>query len=73
MRHWEPYAPRTPRLRVHETSCCGEYDLASEGGQYFVLRWNGDHYEETSRGRYGHAVKVWLEVTATHHHQDMTA
>jgi hypothetical protein len=73
MHHWEPYIPRSPRLRVHRTSCCGEYELGSEGGQYFVLRRNGDGYDETGRGRQARAAELWLELADGHQHQDRTA
>ncbi len=67
MYHWEPYIQRSPRLRVIRTSCCGEYELASEGGQYFVLRPadNGAH-EETARGLYAHTVEVWKVLVSQH-------
>ncbi|MGP3959733.1 hypothetical protein ACTWPT_27350 [Nonomuraea sp. 3N208] len=67
MRKWEPYVPRCPRPRVRKTSCCCEYELCSEGGQYFVLRQTADGgYEETARGLYSHAEKVFAELASQH-------
>jgi hypothetical protein len=62
---WAPYFSRGP-LRVRETSCCGIYEWASEGGQYFVLRRTGDDYEESGRGRYGEARPVWARLLSDH-------
>lgn len=73
-RKWEPYTSRGARLRIHDTSCCGEYDLGSAGGEYFVLRRTADGgYEETGRGRYGLAIRVWAELTEAHQHPARTA
>ncbi|MFG1709259.1 hypothetical protein ACFLIM_39315 [Nonomuraea sp. M3C6] len=71
MYDWEPHIPRAPRLRVDETSCCGEYELASEGGEYFVLRWTGDgeKQEETARGVFARAYAVWHDLAAGHQHK----
>lgn len=67
MHHWQPYIQRSPRLRVHATSCCAEYELAAEGGEYFVLRPTGDgEYEETARGRYARAATVYVELARSH-------
>lgn len=67
MYDWRPYQPRAARLRVHATSCCGAYELAAEGGQYFVLRPTSDGgHEETARGVYAHAAQVWAKLTAAH-------
>lgn len=70
---WEPHTPRGGRVRVHETSCCGEYELASEAGVYFVLRWTGDGYEESERGLYAAVVAVWQELATNHRHKTRTA
>ncbi|MGI5285222.1 hypothetical protein ACQEVF_18065 [Nonomuraea polychroma] len=68
MYNWRPYAPRAARLRIHATSCCGEYELAAEGGEYFVLRWTGgsDKQEETGRGVYAHALEAWSALASQH-------
>ncbi|NBE97469.1 hypothetical protein FE391_29575 [Nonomuraea sp. KC401] len=68
MPHWEPYVPRGPRLRVYATSCCCEYELVSESGQYFVLRWTGDgeQQEETGRGVYARTAAIWRHLTSRH-------
>lgn len=63
---WRPYIQRSPRMRVVATSCCGKFELCSEGGQYFVLRPAGDGHEETARGRFARAARVW-EVLASQH------
>lgn len=67
---WEPHIPRCP-TRVHETSCCGEYEWASEGGEYLILRWtgNGETQEETGRGVYAAARAVWSELATQHRHR----
>jgi hypothetical protein len=62
---WEPYRARGP-LRVRETSCCGSYELCSEGGQYFVLRFVEGRHEEAGRGRYGEARQVWVRLVREH-------
>ncbi|QFY12559.1 hypothetical protein GBF35_43640 [Nonomuraea phyllanthi] len=67
MYEWTRFTPRSVRLRVHATSCCGALDLVSAGGQYFVLRPDGaGGYEETGRGLYAHAARVWAEVAVSH-------
>jgi hypothetical protein len=66
MYEWEPHAPRAPQLRIYATSCCGEYELASEGGEYFVLRPANDGYEETARGRFSRAAQLWNVLTSEH-------
>jgi hypothetical protein len=59
---WEPYTPGSV-LRVSHTSCCGLYEWAAEGGQFFVLRSAGDSgYEETGRGRYRQALDVYIAL-----------
>ncbi|KAB8184296.1 hypothetical protein FH608_048295 [Nonomuraea phyllanthi] len=67
MCEWTRFTPRSVRLRVHATSCCGAYELASEGGQYFVLRPDGaGGQEETGRGLYAYAARVWADLAANH-------
>ncbi|MER7500415.1 hypothetical protein AB0L05_16075 [Nonomuraea pusilla] len=63
---WYPHQRRSPRpLRVREWSCCDEYQLCSEAGQYFILRRAADGgYEETSRGIYTRTRAVWDELIA---------
>ncbi|GAA1769800.1 hypothetical protein GCM10009734_92970 [Nonomuraea bangladeshensis] len=64
---WILYAPRTPAPpKIRATSCCGEYELASEGGQYFVLRPAGDGHEETGRGTYAHAAALYTHLAEQH-------
>jgi hypothetical protein len=63
---WELYRSRG-LLRVRETSCCGLYEWASEGGVFFVLRYvKGVGYQETGRGRYRDAREVWARLIAEH-------
>lgn len=70
MHIWEPYTQRAMRTRFHDSSCCNEYDLMSEGGAFFVLRKAEDGtVEETARGPYGRAVTAWLELGAVHQHK----
>lgn len=68
MYEWEPHRPRTPRTRVVKTSCCGELELCSEGGQYLILRLTGDGHEETARGRHVDALRAWNTLTKQHQH-----
>jgi hypothetical protein len=37
------------RIRVTETSCCGAYNWACQGGQFLVLRDTENGYEENRR------------------------
>lgn len=63
---WEPYLrPRNDHIRITETSCCGAYEWASQGGQFFVLRAaESEGYEEAGRGRYTHAREIWMMLIA---------
>ncbi|MEV6150365.1 hypothetical protein AB0L53_08485 [Nonomuraea sp. NPDC052129] len=64
---WEPYQrAESERLRVTETSCCGEYEWACQGGEFLILRYNGSGYEETGRGRYAKARQVWERLVQAH-------
>ncbi|GGP05438.1 hypothetical protein GCM10012278_24970 [Nonomuraea glycinis] len=64
--YWEPYLrPRGDHIRIKETSCCGVYEWASQGGQFFVLRAvYPEGYEEAGRGCYKHAREVWVMLIA---------
>lgn len=70
MHRWDPHIPHAARLRVVAVSCCDEYQLCSEGGQYFVLRLAGDGYEETGRGIHAKTVRVWDALITGHCHQE---
>ncbi|MFC5814135.1 hypothetical protein [Nonomuraea harbinensis] len=67
---WEPHVlPGGDVVRVRHTACCGAFELASLGGQYFVLRpaeVTGE-YEETARGRYITAVAAYVALLKQHH------
>jgi hypothetical protein len=63
---WQPFVPRADRLRIADTSCCGAYELASEGGQYFVLKPEGDGHMETGRGTHAHAAGIFTRLAAHH-------
>ncbi|WP_285776734.1 hypothetical protein [Microtetraspora sp. NBRC 13810] len=52
-----------------DTSCCGEYEWCCEGGQFLVLRRNGERYEETARGLYAKARPVWEHLIGGHRHR----
>ncbi|MFI7643276.1 hypothetical protein [Nonomuraea sp. NPDC049400] len=65
---WTPYRPTGSQLRVSHTSCCGQYEWASEGGRFFVLRSTNDGYEETGRGLYKQAMEVYIALAE--HHRD---
>lgn len=61
---WEPHRPRSTRVRVIETSCCGLYEWCGEGGQYYVLRRTADGHEEAGRGLYREAREVWTALVS---------
>jgi hypothetical protein len=65
---WEPYLrPPKDRLRITETSCCGAFEWACQGGQYLILRRTSTgRYEETARGLYQRARRVWHLLLALH-------
>ncbi|WP_433435392.1 hypothetical protein [Nonomuraea sp. CA-141351] len=65
---WMPYVSHGGILRIGDTSCCGRYELASEGGQFFVLRHTDDGYEETGRGRaHPKVVEIYTALVIEHH------
>lgn len=64
---WESYRTVGGPLRVSHTSCCGRYEWASEGGQFFVLCRTGDSYEETGRGLYRQALNIYIALAEAHH------
>jgi hypothetical protein len=64
---WEPLRdPGNGIVRARHTSCCGAYELASLGGEFFVLRPAGDGHEETGRGIYRNAVIVYMALVQEH-------
>ncbi|MET8865608.1 hypothetical protein ABZW11_21945 [Nonomuraea sp. NPDC004580] len=66
---WEPYQRRPrDRIRITETSCCGAYEWAAQGGLFLILRpaARPGRYEETGRGLYRHAREVWEELLTYH-------
>ncbi|UBU13481.1 hypothetical protein [Nonomuraea gerenzanensis] len=69
---WEPHVPTSARrVRVTETSCCGEYEWCCEARRFFVLRHvEGVGYEETGRGRYPEARQVWIALVTAHEHKE---
>ncbi|MDP9848115.1 MULTISPECIES: hypothetical protein [Streptosporangium] len=66
---WEPYTSHGAILRVRHTSCCGRYELASEGGEFFVLRpADRRGHEQTSRGRaYRDVIQMYAALVRKHH------
>lgn len=62
---WEPYT-RSDRIRITETSCCGAYEWACQGGQFLILRFAGPGYEETARGLYRQAREAWEDLVHAH-------
>ncbi|MFF0771850.1 hypothetical protein ACFYUK_23400 [Nonomuraea wenchangensis] len=67
---WVPHVPPGGDVvRVRHTACCGAFELASLGGQYFVLRPAEvpGEYEETARGRYIMAVAAYVALLKQHH------
>ncbi|MEO3797780.1 hypothetical protein ABGB14_46930 [Nonomuraea sp. B10E15] len=64
---WETYNPTGGTLRISYTSCCGAFELASEGGHFFVLRSTGDGgYEETGRGLHRQAMDLYITLAERH-------
>lgn len=58
-----------------ETSCCGAYEWAAQGGHFLILRPTREpgHYEETARGLHRQAREVWTRLVASHtlqHHNE---
>ncbi|MEU7838669.1 hypothetical protein [Nonomuraea sp. NPDC049129] len=69
---WEPYQrPPRDRIRITETSCCGAYEWAAQGGHFLILRPAQElgRYEETARGLYRRAREVWAELLIFHNLQ----
>jgi hypothetical protein len=65
---WETYTSSGAILRVRHTSCCGAYELASEGGQSLVLRPDGNGgYQETGRGKDVKTVAAVYAALVTQH------
>lgn len=75
MYQWVPYIPPGRVLpRVLESSCCEEFILSYEDGEFFVRRRaESGGYEETARGGYGRALRAWIDLAAGHRHVGRTA
>ncbi|MER6947078.1 hypothetical protein ABT294_23875 [Nonomuraea sp. NPDC000554] len=67
---WERFKRQGERLRVTETSCCGEYEWACQGGLFLVLRHGERGYEEAGRGTYRQARGVWDDLVLAHRHRN---
>ncbi|GAA3660929.1 hypothetical protein GCM10022224_025440 [Nonomuraea antimicrobica] len=67
----ELYArPVKDRIRITETSCCGAYEWACQGGQFLILRARcPEGYEETGRGLYRQARSVWDLLISAHENE----
>lgn len=63
---WEEYQPRGPRLRIRGELPCCQIEFATEGGQYFLLRYANGRYFEAARGRYADAYELWRELAFKH-------
>ncbi|GAA1772569.1 hypothetical protein GCM10009734_96810 [Nonomuraea bangladeshensis] len=65
---WVPYQRLTGKsARIRDVCCCDAYEFACEGGHYLILRRNGlGHLEETGRGRYAQARKIWDQLLIEH-------
>jgi hypothetical protein len=73
MHEWQPYVSQG-LFCVAEASCCEEFILGQEGGEFFVQhRADDGTYEETARGYYARAAGAWLDLSATHRHEARTA
>ncbi|GAA3243373.1 hypothetical protein GCM10020216_070650 [Nonomuraea helvata] len=75
---WEPYQrPPRDRIRITETSCCGAYEWACQGGQFLILRsQEPGRYEEAARGLYRQARQIWQALLVLHeeeHRREMQA
>ena len=68
---WVPFEP-TSTVRVRETSCCGQYEWASQGGVFFVLQRTADGLLETSRGQYRSARQEWDRLVEEHRISHLT-
>jgi hypothetical protein len=67
MTRWEPFdADRSAHVRISETSCCGAFEWVCQGGQFMVLRHTERGYEETGRGIYPQARRVWTALVDAH-------
>ncbi|MEV4115972.1 methyltransferase, FxLD system [Nonomuraea sp. NPDC049695] len=67
MFEWTPYVSHGGILRISATSCCGQYEVASEAGQFFVLRQTQDGYEESGRGRaHPKVVEIYAALVIKH-------
>lgn len=62
--------PARDRLRITETSCCGAYEWACQGGQFLILRAKDiKGFEETGRGLHKQARLVWDALVAEHENE----
>ncbi|MFG3440011.1 hypothetical protein ACGF0J_22410 [Nonomuraea sp. NPDC047897] len=65
---WAPFVRQDEPYRIRATSCCGHFELASQGGQYLILRpAEGGGYDETARGTYSRTYVVWDTLVAAAH------
>ncbi|MEU4576868.1 hypothetical protein [Nonomuraea sp. NPDC023979] len=62
---WIPFVP-AGTVRIRETSCCGIYEWASQGGLFFVLQRTADGLLETARGQYRFARQKWDHLLEEH-------
>lgn len=63
---WQSHAGHE-LVRVTEASCCEEYVLCHEAAEFLVRRRTTDGtYEETARGPYARAARVWLDLASGH-------
>lgn len=62
---WVPFEP-VGTVRIRETSCCGIYEWASQGGIFFVLQRTVDGSLEIGRGQYRFARQEWDRLLQEH-------
>jgi hypothetical protein len=68
---WQAHDATNGLPAVIEASCCEEFILCSEGAEFFVRRRTDEGlHQETARGRYAQAAKVWSELAERHRHQE---
>ncbi|SEN11422.1 hypothetical protein [Nonomuraea pusilla] len=62
--------PARDRIRIIETSCCGAYEWACQGGQFLILRAKDpEGFEETGRGLHKQARLIWDALIAEHENE----
>lgn len=62
--------PARDRIRITETSCCGAYEWACQGGQFLIhCGQTPEGFEETGRGLHKQARLIWDALVAEHENE----